>query len=213
MEAFIDFEETETIDNNIIDDVVINIKKLINDINIHISNGYKGEILRSGVKTVIVGEPNVGKSSLLNNLCNKPRAIVSPIEGTTRDLLEVTININGYPLILTDTAGLRKNTTDVIEKEGIDRAVDSIKSSDLILYVIDINKYLNNNKFDDNLLSNNLKSYNFDNKQYLIICNKTDLVDNNILENLKNNFTLISCKTKSGFDNLYNDLNEKLKEM
>ncbi|KAH0625745.1 hypothetical protein JD844_033959 [Phrynosoma platyrhinos] len=87
----------------------------------HLQDGRRGERLRDGIRVVIAGPTNAGKSSLLNQLCQKPAAIVSPMAGTTRDVVEATLNIGGFPVVLSDTAGLR-DTSDAIEKEGVIRA-------------------------------------------------------------------------------------------
>ncbi|XP_063230171.1 tRNA modification GTPase GTPBP3, mitochondrial isoform X2 [Bacillus rossius redtenbacheri] len=107
----------------------------------HLSDGRRGEILRNGVKAVIVGKPNVGKSSLLNKICQRPAAIVTAVAGTTRDVVEISINISGYPVVLADTAGLRANSVDVIEEEGISRARACASVADLILLVMDAAEY------------------------------------------------------------------------
>lgn len=89
-----------------------------------LSDGHRGEILRDGVHVAIVGPPNAGKSSLLNALAQRPAAIVSPVRGTTRDVLEVRVDVGGYPIVLADTAGWQKNTLDPIEIEGIQRSLN-----------------------------------------------------------------------------------------
>ncbi|KAJ8911652.1 hypothetical protein NQ315_005998 [Exocentrus adspersus] len=142
IEAHIDFDETDTLELNLLQVMMEDVKNLSNEIQNHLLDGHKGEILRTGVKTVIIGEPNVGKSSLLNILCKRPAAIVTPIEGTTRDILEVTLNIGGYPLVLADTAGLRSKTEDLVEKEGISRALQLYEKADLVLLIIDSEKYV-----------------------------------------------------------------------
>ncbi|GLH10035.1 tRNA modification GTPase GTPBP3, mitochondrial [Gryllus bimaculatus] len=137
LEAFIDFSEDENIEDNIM--VLVNniLNELEKEIQEHVHQSKCGERLREGVRTVIIGEPNVGKSSLLNILCNRPAAIVTPIAGTTRDIVELHMNIGGYPVLLADTAGLRSETKDEVEIEGMTRAKSAAKSSDLILFVID----------------------------------------------------------------------------
>ncbi|NXY23887.1 GTPB3 GTPase, partial [Atrichornis clamosus] len=112
------------------------VRALEQEIRAHLRDGRRGELLRGGVHAVIAGPPNVGKSSLLNLLCQRPAAIVSPAAGTTRDVLEVALDIGGYPLVLSDTAGLRR-ATDPVEQEGVARARDRLGRADLVLAVLD----------------------------------------------------------------------------
>uniref|UniRef100_A0A7M4DWZ4 GTP binding protein 3, mitochondrial n=1 Tax=Crocodylus porosus TaxID=8502 RepID=A0A7M4DWZ4_CROPO len=102
----------------------------------HLQDGRRGERLRGGVHVVIAGPPNAGKSSLLNLLCQRPAAIVSPVPGTTRDVVETTLNVGGYPVVLSDTAGLR-DARDPVEREGVSRARDRLQQADLVLAVLD----------------------------------------------------------------------------
>ncbi|PPJ96464.1 tRNA uridine-5-carboxymethylaminomethyl(34) synthesis GTPase MnmE, partial [Staphylococcus aureus] len=101
----------------------------------------QGKILREGLSTVIVGKPNVGKSSMLNNLIQDNKAIVTEIAGTTRDVLEEYVNVRGVPLRLVDTAGIRE-TEDIVEKIGVERSREALKKADLILYVLNNNEIL-----------------------------------------------------------------------
>ncbi|XP_061330685.1 tRNA modification GTPase GTPBP3, mitochondrial isoform X1 [Pezoporus flaviventris] len=112
------------------------VRALEQEIGSHLQDGRRGELLRGGVRAVIAGPPNVGKSSLLNLLCQRPAAIVSPAAGTTRDVVEVALNVGGYPLVLSDTAGLR-DATDPVEQEGVSRARDRLREADLVLAVLD----------------------------------------------------------------------------
>ncbi|NXC77330.1 GTPB3 GTPase, partial [Anhinga anhinga] len=112
------------------------VQALEQEIGAHLRDGRRGELLRGGVHAVIAGPPNVGKSSLLNLLCQRPAAIVSPVAGTTRDVVEVALNVGGYPLVLSDTAGLR-DTTDPVEQEGVSRARNRLQQADLVLAVLD----------------------------------------------------------------------------
>ncbi|NXP08076.1 GTPB3 GTPase, partial [Thinocorus orbignyianus] len=112
------------------------VRVLEQEISAHLQDGRRGELLRGGVHAVIAGPPNVGKSSLLNLLCQRPAAIVSPVAGTTRDVVEVALNVGGYPLVLSDTAGLR-DATDPVEQEGVSRARDRLQQADLVLAVLD----------------------------------------------------------------------------
>ncbi|GLV57767.1 uncharacterized protein CBL_21024 [Carabus blaptoides fortunei] len=118
IEAHIDFEESEILERELFKNTVTEVQIVYDNIKFYLNDGRKGEIISDGIKTVIIGASNVGKSSLLNNLCQSPAAIVSPIEGITRDLLQITLDINGYPVVLLDTAGLRKNTIDPVVEEG-----------------------------------------------------------------------------------------------
>nr|XP_023024392.1 tRNA modification GTPase GTPBP3, mitochondrial isoform X1 [Leptinotarsa decemlineata] len=229
LEAHIDFEETETLEHNIIQTVTKNVEVLAKEIDEHLTDGRKGEILRSGVKTVILGEPNVGKSSLLNLLCQRPAAIVTPIEGTTRDVLEVTLNIAGYPLVLADTAGLNVTTKDVVEKEGIQRALKMYGKSNLVILVIDsgkyakateqnmstdfdnyIKKYIEKLKIPDLMnTSEDDRTISF-NKHCIVVLNKSDMLGREF-EIDEERFVKMSCRTEEGVPNLINRLTEKLK--
>ncbi|NWW26689.1 GTPB3 GTPase, partial [Falcunculus frontatus] len=116
--------------------VDVTVRALEQEIRGHLRDGRRGELLRGGVRAVIAGPPNVGKSSLFNLLCQRPAAIVSPTAGTTRDVLEVALDIGGYPLLLGDTAGLRQ-ATDPVEREGVTRARHRLCHADLVLAVLD----------------------------------------------------------------------------
>ncbi|NWI45822.1 GTPB3 GTPase, partial [Picathartes gymnocephalus] len=116
--------------------VDVSVRALEQEIQGHLRDGRRGELLRGGVRAVITGPPNAGKSSLLNLLCRRPAAIVSPTAGTTRDVLEVALDIGGYPLVLSDTAGLRE-ATDPVEREGVTRARARLGQADLVLAVLD----------------------------------------------------------------------------
>ncbi|MEQ2162201.1 tRNA modification GTPase gtpbp3, mitochondrial, partial [Goodea atripinnis] len=121
VEAFIDFSEDELIEEGVLDQVDISVCDLQAEIKQHLKDERRGERLRSGVHVVIAGATNAGKSSLLNTLCQRPAAIVSPIAGTTRDVVETALDIGGFPVLLSDTAGLR-DSPDVVEQEGVRRA-------------------------------------------------------------------------------------------
>ncbi|MBW1822079.1 MAG: tRNA uridine-5-carboxymethylaminomethyl(34) synthesis GTPase MnmE, partial [Deltaproteobacteria bacterium] len=136
IEAGIDFpdEEIEGLDN---DDIMARIKKESIKPLKELLGGYeKGHIFKEGIRLVVAGKPNVGKSSLMNRMANKERAIVTAFPGTTRDIIEETININGIPAIISDTAGLH-NSKDPIEVLGIEKAYEQISISDIVLFMID----------------------------------------------------------------------------
>ena len=146
--------------SNIINDILSSIDDLINSFN-------SGHILKEGINTLILGKPNAGKSSLLNTLSRRERAIVTDIPGTTRDTLEEQIVINGVSLNIIDTAGIRQ-TDDLVEKIGVDKAIKSIDDADLILFVIDSSRPLDDN---DEFIINKILD-----KKVIILLNKSDLV-------------------------------------
>ena len=123
------------------------LKKSLLNIEELLANADDGRIIKEGVKTVILGKPNVGKSSLLNALMGQERAIVTDIAGTTRDAIEESIRLNDVTLNMIDTAGIR-DTEDVIEKIGVDKAREYAKEADLIIFIVDVSKKLDSNDFE-----------------------------------------------------------------
>lgn len=162
---------------------------LIVEINDLLKESEKNQLIRDGVKTAIVGKPNVGKSSLLNALLNEEKAIVTDIEGTTRDTIEALINVNGVTLKLIDTAGIRE-TEDVVEKIGVNRSKKAIDEAELVLLVLDQSKAIS--KEDKDLLDLTKD------KKRLIIANKSDLPKALQLEEV----LPISTLTKEGLKDL-----------
>ena len=165
----------------------------------------KGKILKDGIKTVILGKPNAGKSSLLNTILKEDRAIVSNIEGTTRDTIEEFININGITLKMIDTAGIRK-TENEIEKIGVKKAKELAQQADLIIAIFDITSKLSK---EDLEILDIIKD-----KNSIIVLNKIDLMKNN--KEVENTLTKIgkpviklSAKNNEGIDKLYKEI-EKL---
>uniref|UniRef100_A0AAX7TS92 5-taurinomethyluridine-[tRNA] synthase subunit GTPB3, mitochondrial n=1 Tax=Astatotilapia calliptera TaxID=8154 RepID=A0AAX7TS92_ASTCA len=136
VEAFIDFSEDELIEDGVLNRVDVSVSDLQAEIERHLKDERRGERLRSGVQVVIAGATNAGKSSLLNKLCQRPAAIVSPIAGTTRDVVETALDLGGFPVLLSDTAGLR-DSSDLVEREGVRRARERVEQADLTLVVVD----------------------------------------------------------------------------
>lgn len=164
----------------------------------------EGKLMKEGIKTVIVGKPNAGKSSLLNILVGEERAIVTDIAGTTRDILEETIVLHGISLRMIDTAGIR-NTEDVVEKIGVGKAIEYAKDADLVLYVVDASIPLDENDREIIKL--------LEDKKAVIILNKTDLkqvVEERDLRELADHPVVsISAKEEEGID----CLEQQIKEM
>lgn len=143
------------------------------------STADKGKLLRDGARISIIGRPNVGKSLLFNNLLERERAIVTEIPGTTRDIIEETLDIKGFPFVITDGAGLRRYPKDPVEKIGQERAVDSLNRADLVLFLLDASKTLTRADFH---IAELLKS-KFKGKKIIVVLNKIDkpvkLTENN----------------------------------
>ena len=207
IEANIDYPEydIEEITNKKINEV-------LKDIKIDLTNLSKsfesGKILKDGVKTIILGKPNAGKSSLLNSILKEERAIVSEYAGTTRDTIEEFVNIRGIPLKLIDTAGIRK-TEDKIEEIGVKRALKISEEADLIIAIFDGSKELDE---EDLGILNIIK-----NKKAIVILNKKDIGDlhfeNNesFIKDLNNNIIKISAKTGEGIEDLISIIEKMFK--
>jgi len=136
LEAVIDFPE-EDLPPEVEDRICEETNDLVAEIERHLADNRRGERLRDGISVAIVGPPNAGKSSLLNKIARRDLAIISPIPGTTRDIIEVAIDLQGYPVVLADTAGLR-DSDDVIEQEGLRRALRRAEEAEIRLFVFDI---------------------------------------------------------------------------
>ena len=169
-----------------------------------LANSDNGKILKEGISTVIIGKPNAGKSSLLNTLVGEERAIVTDIAGTTRDVLEEQINLNGIILNVIDTAGIRK-TDDVVEKIGVDRAKKYLNDADLAIYVVDTSTQLDENDFEIMELLKDRKA--------IILLNKSDLAPvtdrESIRKHLDKKMIAISAKEQTGIG----ELEETIREM
>ena len=207
IEASIDYPEYDIEETT--NDKAINLLNNIKKSLVKLEKSFEsGKILKEGVKTVIVGRPNAGKSSLLNTLLNEDRAIVSDYEGTTRDTIEEFININGIPLKIIDTAGIR-NTEDFVEKIGVEKAIKLIKDADLVISIFDCSKKLNE---EDYKILDLIK-----NKKNIILLNKCDLSQKNsetinYITNKNKTVIKASMKTKMGIEKLYEKITEMFKQ-
>lgn len=181
IEVNIDYPEYEDIEIANKDKIVEVIDELLPQINKLTKEGEQGKIVKEGIKVAIVGKPNVGKSSLLNALLGESKAIVTDVAGTTRDIVEGEINLNGIVLHLLDTAGIRE-VEDKIESIGINKSIETIKKADLVIVVLDASKPLE--KEDEEILEIS-KDYH-----RIIVYNKTDMVKDKLY---KNNETTISA--------------------
>jgi len=199
VEAKIDFPDEDLPNDNLkkikqdSSDVLKEINKILNDQKV-------GEIIREGFKIAIVGPTNAGKSSLLNNLSNREVAIVSEIAGTTRDVVETHLNIDGYPVIISDTAGIR-DSKDEIEKKGIKLSLNKAENADLKLVVVDA-KSIDLSGFLNEFLKNDA----------ILVVNKSDLLKEKLNPEIaKLNHVLISLKDNLNIDKLIEKIKENLK--
>ncbi|MDR0329134.1 MAG: tRNA uridine-5-carboxymethylaminomethyl(34) synthesis GTPase MnmE [Rickettsia sp.] len=224
LEAYIDFPD-EDIPQEILNRVMTISADLKYAIIKHLNDNRRGELLRTGIKLTILGTPNVGKSSLLNFLMQRDVAIVSNIEGTTRDIIEGHLDIGGYPIILQDTAGIR-SSNDLIELEGIKRAIESAKMADIKIIMLDAIKLSNSPSYFEEMAD--IIDLIDDNS--IMLVNKIDLLDkslghchpcesrdidsrlrgNDIMEDrllpLNKNYLKISIKEKIGLDILLKEI-------
>lgn len=198
LEAFIDFPD-EDIPNNVISEMKNNVFKLENSVYEHLKSDNIGERLREGFRVVIVGPPNAGKSSLLNAIANREAVIVSDIAGTTRDAIDIHLDIKGYPVMFTDTAGLRE-ANEEIEKKGIEIAYSKIKSADFIICLFDASK-------DGVQIFDNIRK-SFKNNTFLVAnkCDKLTSEQCSVLE--KQGCILISAKQKEGISQILDRIYE-----
>uniref|UniRef100_A0A3Q2TU02 5-taurinomethyluridine-[tRNA] synthase subunit GTPB3, mitochondrial n=1 Tax=Fundulus heteroclitus TaxID=8078 RepID=A0A3Q2TU02_FUNHE len=226
VEAFIDFSEDELIEDGVLDRVDISVCDLQAEINQHLKDERRGERLRSGVHVVIAGATNAGKSSLLNTLCQRPAAIVSPIAGTTRDVVETALDIGGFPVLLSDTAGLR-DSPDLVEQEGVRRARERVQQADLTLVVVDSTILPSEVKQAGAVLLKHLESVLTSQEQpeagrCLLVLNKTDLLPEAQREQLSLGLRgtsglppvcLISCQTSEGLKDFLTVLQSTVQTM
>ena len=197
IEVSIDYPEYDE-DEPITNDFEAELKELLNELRELLRTADTGKMIREGVKTAIVGRPNVGKSSLLNALLEENKAIVTDIPGTTRDVVEAYLNIDGIPFQLLDTAGIRE-TEDIVEKIGVERSKTSIEEADLVLMLVDSHAGLLDK---DKQILQQVKD-----KRVIFIFNKTDLENNITQEMLETYFNQgevikVSAKEQCGLNEL-----------
>lgn len=199
IEVNIDYPEYEDIEQLGYSELEPRINNIYNEICKILKDSENGKIIKEGIDVSIIGRPNVGKSSILNRLLEEDKAIVTDIEGTTRDIVEGTINLGGLIVNFIDTAGIRK-TDDVVEIIGVKKSLDLINKSDLVLYVLNNNEELSN---DDKEILKELKS-----KNHIIVINKMDLSKKLDLQD-ESNIVYISALEDKNIDKL----KEKIKEI
>lgn len=231
-EAIIDFGEDEGIEEEIYEDgkpsipafrtylVHNRVRNLLEAIQLHLASSMKGSLLQTGIRTVLLGAPNAGKSSLLNILAQRPASIVSPEPGTTRDVVEVLLDIAGFPCVVGDTAGLRDgDSVGGIEREGVLRAKRRAESSDLRILVVDASLDVENALHE-------VQSYyksEIENVATVLIINKVDLMDSPD-EDIRSRYSLatglskesifpLSCLTKEGITEFGSGMTKILENM
>lgn len=196
IEVTVDYpeEDIEEVTAQKVNEDVIDI---INEIDALLSTADEGKILREGLSTVIVGKPNVGKSSLLNALVKEKRAIVTDVPGTTRDAIEEYISIEGIPVKIVDTAGIRE-TEDIVEKIGVEKSKEKIDEADLVILILDSSNQLS---YEDREIIKYIKD-----KKYIVLLNKSDLggkIEIEELQSLKSKYiTNVSVKTGEGLNHV-----------
>lgn len=176
VEVNIDYPEYDDVEDATTEFLLERSKAIKTDIQKLLDTGVQGKIMREGLSTVIVGKPNVGKSSMLNSLIHDNKAIVTEIAGTTRDVLEEYVNVRGVPLRLVDTAGIRE-TEDIVERIGVERSRKALSEADLILFVLNYNEALTE---EDRQLYEVIK-----NENAIVIINKMDLEQRLNIDELK----------------------------
>ena len=196
-----DYEEVEP------DSIVNLLDKKINEINNILKTYEHGKYIRNGVNVAILGKPNVGKSSLLNNLANYDKAIVTDIPGTTRDIVEETINLGDIVLNISDTAGIR-DTDDIIEKIGVEKSLKILEEMDLVIYIINGEDGISKEDFEilSKIQNKGLK--------YILAINKIDVAQKDVLnailkeikQNKLNDPVFISVQENEGIENLKNEI-------
>lgn len=203
IEATVDYPEDD-IEDIVSTQVIEEAKEIIEEIEGLISTAKSGKILREGLNTVIIGKPNVGKSSLLNVLIEENKAIVTDIPGTTRDIIEEYININGIPVKIVDTAGIRE-TKDLVEKIGVEKTKEYIDRADLIIFMIDASRTLED---EDEEIIDIIRD-----KKAIVVINKLDLPNVIDIDEIKkklsdNTIVMASVNKEKGIDIIKDEIVE-----
>jgi len=191
-----EYDDVEEVTTNLVREKTQEFQALLENL---LATAKRGKILREGLSTAIIGRPNVGKSSLLNNLLREEKAIVTDIEGTTRDVIEEYVNIKGVPLKLIDTAGIR-DTDDVVEKIGVERSKKALEEADLVLLVLNSSEPLTEQ--DRTLLEIS------QNSNRIILLNKTDLPQAIQMEELPDDVIPISVLKNENIDKIEDRINQ-----
>ncbi len=191
-EASIDFSDDE-MPKDVMKKNDEKLAKLLKEIKKHIETSSNAKRIKQGLEVAIIGKPNVGKSSLFNKIIGENKAIVSSIAGTTRDIVDTSIDICGFKVNLSDTAGLNEKTDDKIEKKGIKKAIEKAKNADIKIYVIDNLKSLDEKKID---------------KDTIVLFNK---IDKKKFENLPSNIIPLSVKNGDNWDKFWSQFVKKIK--
>ena len=189
-----EYDDVEVITIPMVKNLISNLEPKIKEL---IKNSESGKLIKEGINVAIIGKPNVGKSSLLNTLLEENKAIVTDIEGTTRDIVEGQINLDGIILNIIDTAGIRE-TNNIVEQIGVEKSKKIIDTVDLVLFILNNNEEISDEEI--NLMKE------IENKNHIIVINKIDLENKLHLEN--DNVIKISTKTNTGIDELKNKIKE-----
>src|SRR5574344_13678 len=197
IEVNIDYPEYEDILQLTIDDLKPKIENIDDKVTKILQQSEDGKIVKNGINVGILGRPNAGKSSLLNNLLNEDKAIVTDVQGTTRDFVEGSISLMGIPLNIIDTAGIRE-TNNIVEKIGVDKSLNLIDKADLIILMLDNSKSIND---DELALYNKIKT-----KKHIVVLNKIDLSPKINLSKIPEEVINISTLKNIGIDKLTNKI-------
>ncbi|OBS58351.1 hypothetical protein A6R68_10480 [Neotoma lepida] len=216
VEAYIDFGEDDNLEEGVLEQADRDVGALEAALRSHLRDARRGQRLRSGVHIVVTGPPNAGKSSLVNLLSRKPVSIVSPEPGTTRDVLETPVDLAGFPVLLSDTAGLREGVG-AVEQEGVRRARQRLEQADLILAVLDASDLASPSScsFLDTVVTPLVaQSPDSCGQRLLLLLNKSDLLPTSALDSdtalLGMPHLLLSCRTEAGLDGLLQALKTEL---